>query len=483
MNHLAIDIGNTSGRVSLAGLARDRLTIIEIARFPNIAVEIDGHLTWDVLHLVHQIKSGVRAAVAQTGEIASLGIDTWGVDFALLDRAGQLLANPRHHRDPGNRAGQRLVHDRIVPADLFARTGVQDLPVNSLFQLAALQQERPWLLKTAAAFLMMADFLRWSLTGEIASEYTLATTSQLINVETRDWDLDLIGRLGLPVAIFPRLIAPGTMSGTLTDRIAAELAVPRIPAVAVAQHDTACAVHAVPGAPDAAWLSLGTWGLLGTNLPAPLCTEAVRQAGLTNEGGATGQTRLLRNLTGLWLYERCRAAWSAAGAPMSHDDLTAAIAGPLSLQHLFDPDDPELMNPPDMPAAICHLLGEPSLTTAEVLHAITCSLAFKVAAVLDQLEHVTGRRFPGLHVVGGGARNEPLCLGIATAIGRPVWAGPAEATTIGNALMQMRALGAIAGTTDARNLVLASFPPKTFEPEHNADWDDARARFQTLTNG
>jgi rhamnulokinase len=480
VSHIAVDLGNTSGRVSVVSLHGDHLDIAEILRFPNRSLRTDGRLEWDIAHLIANVKEGIRLASVHDPEIQSIGIDTWGVDFALIDGSGTLLANPVHHRDAGNRAIQPTVWKAITPEALFARTGIQDFPINSLYQLAAIHADRPELLKNATALLMIGDYVRFALTGQIACERTGASTTQLIDIRTGEWNRELAELLEIPPAILPPLVAPGTMAGTVLPAVAGELGISELPVIAVAQHDTASAVYAVPGDAECAWLSLGTWGLLGTGVDDPLLTDAVRLANLTNEAGANGNIRLLKILAGLWLYERCRASWTAGGEDLTHDEITAAIASAEECKWLFDPDHADLLDPPDMPAAISALLTDGELSRGEILRAITDSLALKVRTVLDTVESASSRNFPGLHVVGGGSRNGPLCQAIANAIERPVWAGPVEATTIGNALLQMRTLGVIESDEEARQCVAASFPIQSFLPQSADKWRTALRRFSQL---
>ncbi|HQY29885.1 MAG TPA: FGGY family carbohydrate kinase [Thermomicrobiales bacterium] len=477
MAHIAIDLGNTSGRISLATFSVDRLQIAEVHRFANRSLRTDDRLEWDLAHLLEQVKQGIRLALTQNPAVESIGIDSWGVDFALIDRNGTLLANPLHHRTASLRAAQASVHARIPPAELFARTGTQDLPINSLYHLVDIQTSRPELLEQAETMLMMADIVRFRLSGDRTSEFTLATTSQLIDPQTSDWNLALATELGLPARIFPRLIHAGMQRGTLTSAIAIELSAPPIPVVAVAQHDTASAVFATPGPDDAAWLSMGTWGLLGTGVDTPVLTDAARLGHLTNEGGAVANTRLLRNLTGMWLYERCRADLAGAGHALSHADILAATNAEPIGRHLFDPDHPSLVDPINLPQAIADLVGQTHLSTAALFRSITDSLALKVAMVLGDIERASIRRFPGLHLVGGGARNQPLAQAIANALGRPVWTGPVEATTIGNVLMQIQALGAPMSTANRHHLIRSSFPIETVLPGDGPVWAELRRRF------
>jgi rhamnulokinase len=479
---LAFDLGASSGRAVAGRFDGQQLRIKEMHRFPNDPVRVNGRLHWDILRLLHEVQQGIRAAYSsREGEIASLGIDAWGCDFGLLDRNGELAGNPLHYRDEGSRGALEEIL-RIVPREeIFARTGIQFIPVNSLYQLFAMHRAESSALERAATMLMIPDLLRCILTGEASSEYTNASTTQFLNIATGDWDRELLGRLGLPTSILTLIVPPATTAGRLRNDVAAEIGVPPIPVIAVASHDTASAVAAVPAEGPFAYLSSGTWSLLGTELPHPVVSDQALAWNFTNEGGIGGTYRLLKNIMGLWLVEGCRRAWDQQGTWPGYEAMSAATLDATPFRVLIDPDDPRFLNPPDMPAAIAEFCRESGQdvpeTAGAMMRCVLESLAFAYRLVLERTEYLAGVRFPGLHVVGGGTKNAALQQFTANAIGRPVWAGPTEATAIGNLLGQLMASGQIGSVAEGRALVRASFPVEVYEPEDVPAWDGAFQRF------
>jgi rhamnulokinase len=479
---LAFDLGASSGRAFAGRFDGQTLRIAEVHRFPNDPVRVNGRLHWDILRLLHEVQQGLRAACsAGHGEVASLGIDAWGCDFGLLDRNGELAGNPLHYRDEGSRGAlEEILH--IVPREeIFARTGIQFIPVNTLYQLFAMHRARSSALERAATLLMIPDLLRCFLTGEASSEYTNATTTQFLNITSGDWDRELLDRLGLPTSILTPIVQPATAAGFLRNDVAADLGVPPIPVIAVASHDTASAVAAVPAASPFASLSSGTWSLLGTELERPVVTEQALAWNFTNEGGIGGTYRLLKNIMGLWLVEGCRRAWERAGIWPGYEAMAASTLAAPPFRSLIDPDDPRFLNPPDMPEAIAEFCRESGQdvpeTSGAMMRCVLESLAFAYRQVLERAEQLAGARFSGLHVVGGGTKNATLQQFTANAIGRPVWAGPTEATAIGNLLGQLMASGQIGSVAEGRELVRASFPVEVYEPRDVPAWDEAYQRF------
>lgn len=482
---LAIDLGASGGKVMAGRVVGDRLEVYPVHRFANDPVRVADHLYWDILRLYHEVKQAIRAATrAGLGEITSLGIDAWGVDFGLLNRQGELLGNPYHYRDNLSHGAMAEVLAIVSREEIFARTGIQFMPINTLYQVYALNRTNPSLLEQTATFLMIPDLLRFFLTGERSSESTNASTTQFLNIGAGTWDRDLLKRLQIPTTFLTEIVPPASPAGRLLPTIAAEIGTPPIPLSVVASHDTAAAVVAVPAAGPFAYLSSGTWSLLGTELPQPIVDERVLAWNFTNEGGITGTYRLLRNIMGLWLVEGCRRRWEQEGTWPGYEAVTAAAAEVPAFQSVIDPDDPRFLNPDDMPAVIgqfCRETDQPvPATQAEIIRCLLESLAFAYRLVLERLEQLTGHRFPGLHVVGGGTRNTLLLQLTANAIGRPVWSGPAEATAIGNLLCQMLADGQIATVAKGRQLVRDSFPPMAFEPSETGAWDDAYPRFLAI---
>lgn len=474
MSHLAIDLGATSGRAMLGTLRGDTLEIREVHRFPNAPTRIGNRIHWDILRLLNESKHAIALAAHEADDpLTTFGIDTWGLDFGLLDASDQLLGNPYHYRDMGSRSMQAELRRRIPPAELYRRTGIQSIPFNTLDQLIRLQDERPWLLESARTLLMTPDLLRFFLTGEKQNEYTIASTSQCLSIETSDWDTELLVQAGLPTHMLAPIIPPGSPGGTLRESIAQELGVPRIAAVAIAEHDTASAMIATGGKPGEAFLSLGTWGLLGTIVEKPIVTEAAFSANIANEGGVGGTLRFLRNIMGLWLLEQCRAVWGNRGVRFDHGEMVRLTEAATPLRAFIDPDDPRLVDPPDLPAAIGALAGIDPNDTGAILRCITDSLAMKSRYVLESIENAAGTRFPGLHVLGGGSKNAALCRAMANALGRPVLAGPAEATTIGNLLLQMKMAGEIGTIEDGATLVADNHAIRRFDPVDADRWQAA----------
>jgi rhamnulokinase len=474
MSYLAIDLGATSGRAMLGTLRDGVLQIEEVHRFPNTPVRNGGHIHWDILRLLHEVEQAIgKAAHVADDALVSFGIDSWGLDYGLLDASDQLLANPYHYRDMGSRPMQAELGKRIAPEELYRRTGIQNIPFNTLDQLVRLQDERPWLLENARTLLMTPDLLRFFLTGEKQNEYTIASTSQCLSIETGDWDRGLMEQVGIPSQMLAPIVAPGSPGGVLRDTIARELDVPRIAAVAIAEHDTASAMLATGGQPGTAFLSLGTWGLLGTIVTEPIVSEAAFRANVANEGGVGGTWRFLRNIMGLWLLEQCRLVWEREGASLDHGDVVRLTEAAEPLRAFIDPDDTRLIDPPDLPRAIGALTGLDPNDAGAILRCVTDSLAMKSRYVLEQIESAAGISFPGLHVLGGGSRNAALCQAMANALGRPVWAGPAEATAIGNLLMQLLAAGEIGSLAEGAALVADNQTTQRFEPVEPARWQDA----------
>jgi rhamnulokinase len=470
--YLGIDLGAESGRVAAGLWDGTHLRLEEIHRFPNGGIEIAGSLRWDVLRLWQEIQNGLALAERRFGKaIVSIGVDTWGVDFVLLSRSGELLGLPCTYRDSRTQGVMERTFATVPREEIFAETGIQFMGINTLYQLLALQERSPEVLDAADCFLTIPDFFNWCLTGVRACEFTNATTTQCVHPLTRDWSRGLLEKLGLPSRIFPQIIAPGTKIGR-----------PRgIEVVAPATHDTGSAVVAVPMRERCAYLSSGTWSLLGVELPSPILTDAALHANLTNEGGVDGTVRLLKNIMGLWLVQQCRRAFTLE---YDYGELVRLAAEAPALRSLIDPDDARFLNPPSMPEAIrefCRETNQPvPETDAAVVRCAFESLALKYAAVLDSLDSLTGWRAEAIHIVGGGSRNDLLNQFTADACARPVIAGPVEATVLGNLLMQLRAHGELATLADAREVVRASETLREFAPSPAQTWAEARSRYDLL---
>ena len=482
---LAVDLGAESGRAVLGVLDGGRLATTEIHRFPNVPVQLLGHWHWDVYWLFDEIKAALaRAAAEAPGGVDSIGLDTWGVDFGLLARDGSLLGLPFCYRD-ARTEGALDEFLKIVPRErVYELTGIQFLPFNTLYQVYAMVRERSPLLDAAADLLFMPDIFNYFLCGVKASEFTMATTSQFFNPRTREWNWGFFEEVGFSKKILQKVVGPGTVLGALRAEVAGETRHPAVPLVATASHDTAAAVAAVPAEGSGwAYISSGTWSLVGVEESEPVITPAALAANFTNEGGVEGTIRFLKNVTGLWLLQQCRRSWSPE-LTLGYDELVAAAAEAPALAALVDPDAPDFLHPPDMPATLREYWrrtgqAEPP-TRAGITRSILESLALKYRLTLDELRAVTGRAIDRIHIIGGGSRNRLLCQFTADATGRPVIAGPAEGTAIGNCLVQALALGEVRSLAELRAVVRASVNLAQYEPRETGVWNQAAERFRSL---
>jgi len=480
----AVDLGASSGRVVLGHVDAQRLEIEEMHRFANVPVSVSGTLRWDVLGLFRETLAGVSAAARQA-ELTSIGIDSWAIDYGLLDAAGSLLGNPVHYRDPRTDGVVEQVLAVVSPEELYATTGIQLMPINTLFQLVAEQRSPSFAL--ARALLLLPDLFGYWLTGNSGAELTNASTTQLLDIRSGRWAIDLATRLGLDPAILPPLRRPGDMVGSVLAAVADQAALPAgLPVVAVGSHDTASAVVAVPAESDRfAYISCGTWALVGVELDKPILTEESRRANFTNEGGVDGTIRYLRNVMGLWLLQESERVWRASGWAGELAALLDEAAGVEPFLAVVDVDDHDFLAPGDMPARIarqCARTGQPAPSTrAETVRCILDSLALAFRRTLREALELSGRTADAVHVVGGGSRNELLCQLTADACGLPVVAGPAEAAALGNVLVQARAAGAVAGDlTSMRRLVRTTQPLRRYEPSAaDAAWRSAEARLSS----
>jgi rhamnulokinase len=479
VHFLAFDLGAESGRAIAARFDDVLLDIQEVHRFPNEPVRQSGALHWDILRLWLEIRRSLERL--PTRSLASLGVDTWGCDYALLGERGTLLQNPYHYRDSRTDGVMDLVFARVPADEIYATTGIQFLPFNTLFQLYAAAQATPRLLDAATTILTIPDLLNYWMTGELRAEFTNATTTQFVEAKSRSWAMDLLSALALPTRLLPPLVEPGTELGRLNAEVSADLAGTRV--VAPACHDTGSAVASVNVGGGRAFVSSGTWSLLGTEVRAPVITPKSRELNFTNEGGVCGTTRLLKNIGGMWLLQSCLRSWAAAGTRYEYSELLTAAEDPrYAFGVLFDPDHGSFLHPPDMVAAIsryCRDTGQPQPDgPAAFTRAILESLAFKYRFVLDSLETLTGIPLAEVQIVGGGSRNRLLNQFTADATGRTVYAGPVEATALGNIAMQMVSTGTVAALADARSIIERSFPVDRFEPRETDRWNDHYGRFQ-----
>jgi rhamnulokinase len=479
----AVDLGAQSGRVAVGRFDGERLAVSEVHRFPNGPVRTRGTLSWDILGLYREVLDGLRSAAREAGRVDSVAVDSWGIDFGLLDGRGRLLRNPVHYRDARRGSAMEAVLAQVPGRELYERTGIQLMPINTIFELAALVAESDPALAAADTLLLIPDLVHYWLCGARTTEFTNATTTQCLDPRSGSWADDLLRRLDVPTRILPEVVQPGTRLARLGDEVAAETALGGAEVVAAATHDTGSAVAAIPfRRPDSAFVSAGTWSLVGVEVEQPVVGDASFAANLTNEGGVGGTFRLLRNVTGLWLLHECRRVWALEGSDYSFDQLVALAKEAEPLRSLIEPNDPAFADQGDMPArvrAFCAHTGQPEpVEPGAVVRCVLESLALKHAQTIDVLASVTGRRPTEIHLVGGGARNELLCRWTAGAAGLPVLAGPEEATLLGNLLVQAMALGEISSLAEGREVVRASVAPTAYDPQDTAAWQEARERFE-----
>ena len=502
-NFVAFDLGAESGRALLGTLAGGRLTLEEKHRFANPNGRMNGHLQWNLLGQWEELKTGLRkaagdlAAAANGGakpEIHGIGVDTWGVDFGLVGPGGDVVGNPYHYRDARTDGVMEQVF-RIVPRDeLFAATGIQFMQFNSLFQLYSMLAGKRDQLASAKHLLFVPDLFNYLFTGVAKAEFSIASTSQMLNPRTRDWDLSLLEKLGIPTHLLPPIVPSGTVLGPLRADVAAECGTAAIPVIAPACHDTASAVAAVPatsdassaagGVPDWCYISSGTWSLMGVELSEPRVDEKVRAYNYTNEGGVGGTVRLLKNIMGLWLVQECRRHWAAGGFSQSYGQLTEMAARANPFGAVIDPDHKPFGLPGQMPVKIeqfCYDTKQrPPASTGEMVRCCLESLALTYRRTLEGLEDILGTPINTIHIVGGGSQNELLNQMTADACGRPVVAGPVEGTAIGNILVQAMATGDLKSLAEAREVVRNSFDVKVFRPRPSPFWAEAYERFKAV---
>jgi rhamnulokinase len=484
---LAIDLGASSGRVMLGRWDGRRFDLRELHRFPNGPVSVMGRQHWDVLRLWQEVKEGIaRYARQHDAPPAGIGIDTWAVDFALLDEAGEMLGNPYHYRDRRTEGIPEYVDGRVSPQHLYGRTGIQRLPINTLYQLVSMRRVDDPRLDAAKTFLLVPDLFHYWMTGRIVAEYTNATTTQFYDPSAQGWASDLLEELQLPARILPPVVAPGTILGELLPDVRKEVALRGSPPViSCATHDTASAVAAVPNLDErSAFISSGTWNLVGVEVSDPILSEKARDLNFTNEGGVGETIRFLKNVTGFWLLQECQRRWQREGKTYTWPDLVALAEQAAPLQSMVDPDVPEFASPGDMPKAIreyCRHSGQPvPESDGEVVRCCLDSLALKHRWILAALEELTDRRLDTIRIVGGGSQNKLFCQLTADACQRTVVTGPVEATALGNILVQAFASGCLPDITTGRRAVGASEEQVTFEPRDSGDWDAAFAGFDEL---
>jgi rhamnulokinase len=482
---LAIDLGAESGRCVLGLFDGERVRLEAVHRFANGAVRTLDTLHWDVLRLYAEMLAGLRRCATDFGGVDAVGVATWGVDFALLGRGGTLLGNPRHYRDPHTEGVMEAAFARVPKEEVFRQTGIQFMRFNTLFQLLALQRDHSPLLDAAETLLFMPDLFHYFFTGLKVNEFSDASTSQMYDPTRRAWAYELVKAFGLPTNILGTIVQPGTVLGPLRNTVIAETGLGAVPVIAPASHDTGAAVAAVPAKGEAwAYISSGTWSLMGVELPGPLINDQTLKYNFTNEGGVGGTIRLLKNVMGLWLVQECRRAWERAGVTYEYAELARQAEAAPAFVSLVNPDDAAFILPASMPAALgefCRRTGQPVPTEPGLV--VRCaleSLALKYRWVLERLEELTGKRLEVIHVVGGGSQNTLLNQLTADACNRPVLAGPVEATAAGNVLVQAIGLGLLGSLTDARAVVRQSFEMTEFVPRNPDAWQGPYRRFLKL---
>ena len=493
--HLAVDLGASSGRVIAGGIRDGKIQLAEVWRFENQPVRLNNDLLWNHLGLWKEITHGLRLAADQAEatsgtEIASVGVDTWGVDFGLLDKNDQLIGPVRCYRDPRNAGLMTDAINALSREEIFAETGLQFMELNTLYQFMAARKFGDVSLKNAKSFLMMADLFHWMLSGEKSVEASNASTTQMLSPETGQWSTKLLNAFDIPTELFPKPIPAGTKIGVIQPSLAAVTGLHDVSVIAPATHDTASAVLSVPAEgfaaekPDWCYISSGTWSLMGVELPKPKVTPLCAELDFTNEGGVQGSTRLLKNIGGLWIFQQIRASLQRRGTAPSWPEMVAAAetASPFSL--MLNPDDPSLLAPADMIDEICALAGRTGQTVPTdngvLFRSALEGLALRYRVTLEGLEQLTESSLDTIHIVGGGSQNELLCQMTADACNRTVVAGPVEATAIGNVAMQMIGSGRLHSIEEARQLIRQSFPTKTFQPQNTDAWNEPAERFAKM---
>lgn len=479
---LAFDLGASSGRAILGTLEDGKIAMEEVHRFSNDPVMLNGTMYWDTLRQFHEIKQGMAKA-KERGVYESIGIDTWGVDFGLLDEHGDLMENAVHYRDGRTRGMIENVFSKIPKDRLYEITGNEFMYFNTIFQMDALKEKRPWLLDRAGRFLFTPDLFNYFLTGEQKCEYTMATTSSMFDIRKKEWSREAAGALGLPERIFPEVIGSGTVVGELKQEICDELALSPKKVIAVASHDTQSASVAVPTQEDEfIFISCGTWSLYGTELPEPVINARSLQLSVTNEGSYGGKVNFLKNITGLWMVQECRRQWIREGHTYSFGELESLAGEAGAFQSYIDVNAPEFIPAGDMPERIreyCRKTGQPIPgTVGGIIRCIDQSLALRYRYVLEQIQSCLGKRYHRIYMIGGGIQSKMLCRMTACATGCEVIAGPVEATALGNLVVQFMALGRISDIKEARAIVARSEQVEVYYPEDAVVWDAAYEDFK-----
>jgi len=485
-NYVAFDLGASGGRTMVGRFDGEKVTLAEMNRFVNGPSQVLDTLYWDVLSLFGHMKAGLGQYSKTFGDDpAGIGCDTWGVDFGLIDRNGKLLGNPVHYRDARTDGMVEAAFEIVPRADIFEQTGIQFMQLNTLFQMLAMVKAGDPKLDAAERMLMMPELFNYWFTGIQANEFSEATTSQMFNPRTGDWAYPMLERMNIPTNILGEIVAPGTVLGPLEANVAQEVGLGDVPVVAIAGHDTGSAVVAVPAElPNYAYISSGTWSLIGIESPKPIINAESLKYNFTNEGGVFDTIRFLKNIMGMWILQECRRIWAMEAPELSWDEITTMGAEGPAFGSLIDPDAHDFLQPGDMPSRIqayCARTGQAvPCTKPEIIRTVLDSLALKYRWALEKLEILLGQRLDAIHIVGGGSRNRLLNQLTADACQRAVIAGPVEATALGNVLMQAIALGQIGSLAEARQVVRQSFDVTAFEPGSGDGWDAAYETFVGL---
>ena len=483
---LAFDLGATSGRSILGTLDNGRLQMRELTRFPNQMLQIGDHFHWNIYSLFEHFKAALAEVKKECVEISSIGIDTWGVDFALIAKDGTILGAPYAYRDPHTIGMPEKYFEIVSREKVYGHTGIQVMNFNSLYQLFALKQNGSSLLEAASEMLFMPDALAYLLTGNKVVEYTIASTSQILNPKTKQFETQLLEAAGVSPSILGEIVRPGHQIGTLTDALAEESELGKVPVVAVAGHDTASAVAAVPAENENyAYLSSGTWSLMGIEVKDAIINDETYALNFTNEGGIEGTTRFLKNITGMWLLEQCLKEWKKEGITYAYEKLVHMAESAPAFQSLIDSDHASFANPVSMTKAIvdyCTASGQTAPSThAEFVRCIFESLSLRYKYVLGKFINLAPFTIEKLHVIGGGSKNPLLNQWTANAIGMPVLAGPSEATAIGNIMIQAKAAGCVDSLSEMRRIIRGSIQIEEFLPENSSEWEAAYQKFLKIT--
>ena len=485
--YIAFDIGASNGRCIIGSFNGSTITLEEINRFENGYVQILDHYYWNILHIFNEVKNSLRkTATSYKHEIASVGVDTWGLDFALFDKQGSMISNPFCYRDPQTNGMIEEACKRMPKEDIFQTTGLQFMQINSLFQMLAMVISESPILGIADKFLMIPDIINYWMTGRAACEYTNASNSQFLDARTKKWAYPLIRAMGIPEHIFPEILEAGSILGDMLQSILDETNLPPVPVIATVTADTGAAVASVPAdIENFAYLSSGTWGLLGVELPQPMLTEPVMKYNFGNEGGVFGTIRLLRNIPNLWLVQECRRIWALEEKQFSWGELIQFAQEAQPFLAFIDPDQPQFLIPENMPATIqetCRLSRQITpASKGEFIRVCLENLAFKYRHTIDKIAKILSRTPEAFHIIGGGARNKMLCQFAANACNMPVIVGPEEATAVGNIIVQMIALGDLKNHNEGRDLIRQSFPTEQFYPQAPVQWESEYKKFLSVT--